>query len=102
VSLPGGPADKLGNRYELWWTVVQIQNLLLGQWDSIRIEVPGIDKVEFELIRGNVRSYHQVKRSAATGKWTLAELASPDIGILQSIEIQLKTPESQYVFRFKQ
>jgi len=98
VSLPGGPADKLGNRYELWWTVVQIQNLLLGQWDSIRIEVPGIDKVEFELIRGNVRSYHQVKRSAATGKWTLAELASPDIGILQSIEIQLKTPESQYVF----
>jgi hypothetical protein len=49
VSLLGGSANKLGNRYELWWTVVQVQNLLLGQWESIRLEVPGSDKIEFEL-----------------------------------------------------
>jgi hypothetical protein len=98
VSLPGGPSDKLGNRYELWWTVVQVQNLLRGQWDSIRVEIPGDDKVEFVLIRDAVRSFHQAKRNAPDGKWTLAELASPTVAILQSIEDHLRTPDSRYVF----
>ena len=70
MPLPGGAADKLGNRYELWWTALQVQNLLRGQWDSIRVEVPGEDKVEFELVRDAVSSFHQAKRSAPNGKWT--------------------------------
>src|ERR1700687_3934694 len=28
MPLPGGPADKLGNRYELWWTISQLQRML--------------------------------------------------------------------------
>jgi len=98
MPLPGGPADKLGNRYELWWTVLQVENLLRGQWDSIRVEVPGDDKVEFELVRDAVHSFHQAKRNAPNGKWTIAELGSTDAGILQSIENHLRVPEVEYVF----
>jgi hypothetical protein len=98
MPLPGGPADKLGDRYELWWTVLQVQNLLRGQWDSIRVEVPGDDKVEFELVRDAVHSFHQAKRNAPNGKWTIAELGSTDAGILQSIESHLRVPEVEYVF----
>lgn len=98
MPLPGGPADKLGNRYELWWTVLQVQNLVRGQWDSIRVEVPGNDKVEFELVRDAVRSFHQAKRNAPDGKWTLAELGSAGTGILQSIAQHLKKADAGYVF----
>ncbi|HUD54494.1 MAG TPA: hypothetical protein VMR02_04665, partial [Terracidiphilus sp.] len=98
MPLPGGAADKLGNRYELWWTVLQVVNLLRGQWDSIRVEVPGDDKVEFELVRDAVRSFHQAKRSAPTGNWTLAEMASADAGILQSIADHLGKPGVEFVF----
>ena len=28
MPLPGGPADKLGNRYENWWTVWQLVRML--------------------------------------------------------------------------
>jgi hypothetical protein len=69
-----------------------------GSVDSIRIEVPGDDKVEFELVRDAVRSFHQAKRNGPDGKWTLAELASPGTGILQSIEDHLRVPEVEYVF----
>ncbi len=98
MPLPGGPADKLGNRYELWWTALQILNLLQGQWDSIRVEVPGNEKVEFELVCDHARSFHQAKMSAPGGKWTLAELASPSIGVLQSVADHLKSPDNRYVF----
>jgi hypothetical protein len=98
VPLPGGPADKLGNRYELWWTVLQVQNILRGQWDSIRVEIPGNDKVEFELVRDTLRSFHQAKRNAPDGKWTLAELGSADAGILQGIAEHLKKADAEYVF----
>ena len=41
MTLPGGPADKLGNRYETWWTVSECVRLLRGGTDTIRIEDPG-------------------------------------------------------------
>ena len=42
MPLPAGRADKLGNRYELWWTVLQLVRMLDGRADSIRIEDPDI------------------------------------------------------------
>lgn len=98
MPLPGGPADKLGNRYELWWTTLQVLNVLQGQWDSIRVEVPGNEKVEFELVCDHTRAFHQAKMSAPGGKWSLAELASPSIGVLQSVADYLKWPDNRYVF----
>ena len=31
MPLTGGAADKLGNRYELWWTVAQLERMLHGE-----------------------------------------------------------------------
>ena len=31
MPLPGGPADKFGNRYEHWWTVLQLVRVIDGQ-----------------------------------------------------------------------
>ena len=32
---PGGEADKLGNRYEVWWTILQFVRILHGLAESI-------------------------------------------------------------------
>ena len=64
MALPGGPADKLGNRYENCWTVNQMVRMLQGFCESIRIENPGIDKAEFALnTEGGIQEWHQAKRS---------------------------------------
>ena len=47
MTLPGGPADKLGNRYEKWWTVSEGVRMLHGDAEAIRIEAPGVEKAEF-------------------------------------------------------
>ena len=58
MPLPGGPADKFGNRYELWWTVSQLVRMLHGQTESIRIEDPGVTKAEFVISSGRQREFH--------------------------------------------
>ena len=74
MTLPGGPAEKLGNRYETWWTVSELVRMLHGDADAIRIEAPGVDKAEFVVTTGAYREFHQVKRSHPNGKWSLAAL----------------------------
>ena len=49
MPLPGGPADKFGNRYERWWTVLQLIRIMDGEAESIRIEDPATNKTEFVL-----------------------------------------------------
>ena len=83
MPLPGGPADKLGNRYETWWTVWQFVRMLQGACESIRIESPIIDKAEFVLSVGAIHEWHQAKRSHSTGRWTLQALAG--LQVLQGI-----------------
>ena len=52
MPLPGGPSEKFGNRYEVWWTVSELLKIIEGQAESIRIEEPTVDKAEF-VIRAN-------------------------------------------------
>ena len=52
MTLPGGPTDKLGNRYEKWWTVSECVCLLRGDTEAIRIEDPGVEKAEFTDVYG--------------------------------------------------
>jgi hypothetical protein len=40
-ALPGGSADKLGNQYEGWWTLLRIGDILTGKATRIRLEPPG-------------------------------------------------------------
>lgn len=98
MSLAGGPADKVGNRYELWWTVLKVMDILRGQWDSIRVEEPGVEKAEFVLRGATEKSLHQAKRQAWDGKWTLAELSAKDNPYLQAIGQQLQDPNTRIVF----
>lgn len=74
MTLPGGAADKIGNRYELRWTVQAFAQLLRGELDLIRLENPGEDCCEFYTASGTTRTYHQVKWQVGAGKWSLALL----------------------------
>lgn len=83
MPLPGGPSNKIGGRYEKWWTVSQLIRIIEGQADSLRIEDPAYPKAEFVLAAGDCREFHQTKRSNPNGKWSLSELQSDHL--LQSI-----------------
>ena len=96
MTLPGGPADKFGNRYEKWWTLSEFVRMLGGETEAIRIEEPGVDKAEFIVTTGLRRELHQVKRSHPNGKWSLAALRAD--GLLQAIGEQLAGNDDQFVF----
>ena len=59
MTLPGGPAEKLGNRYEKWWTLSELVRMLGGETEAIRIEELGVDKAEFVVTTGARRELHQ-------------------------------------------
>ena len=96
MTLPGGPAAKLGNRYEAWWTVRQLLGVLAGQATQIRIETPGDDTAEFVLTVGNTREFHQAKRRHRKGAWTLRRLAEE--GVLQDMFRRLECSSARFVF----
>jgi hypothetical protein len=76
MPLPGGPSDKAGNRYERRWTVHAMLDVLAGQAESIRIEVPGEEGAgaEFRVTVEGVAHWYQAKRQRAMGAWTVAAL----------------------------
>ena len=96
MTLPGGAADKLGNRYEKWWTLSEFVRMLRGDTEAIRIEVPGVDKAEFVVTAGSHRELHQVKRSHPNGKWSLAALRTD--GLLEAIRSHLTNNDDRFVF----
>ena len=96
MTLPGGPADKLGNRYEKWWTLSELVRMVAGEPEAIRIEDLGVDKTEFVVTTGTRRELHQAKRSHPNGKWSLAALRSG--GLLEAIGEQLAGNDNRFVF----
>lgn len=99
MPLPGGPADKAGNRYEGLWTVCQLAEILDGKAESITLEPLGADGtgVEFWVQQGTERVFHQVKRQrSGSGSWTMTALATE--GILATIRDKLAAPCNRFVF----
>ena len=96
MTLPGGPAEKLGNRYEKWWTLSELVRMLGGETEAIRIEDLGVDKTEFVVTSGARRELHQAKCSHPNGKWSLATLRAD--GLLQAIGEQLAGNDDLFVF----
>ena len=96
MTLPGGAADKLGNRYEKWWTLSEFVRMLRGDTEAIRIEAPGVDKAEFVVAAGAHRELHQVKRSHPNGKWSLAALRTD--GLLEALGSHLADNADRFVF----
>ena len=96
MTLPGGAADKLGNRYETWWTLSELVRMLRGETEAIRIEDPGFEKAEFVVTAGSRREFHQAKRSHPNGKWGLRTLQTE--GLLEVIGRHLAGNEDRFVF----
>ena len=96
MMLPGGAAAKLGNRYETWCAVAETVRLLHGETDTLRIEVPGIDKAEFVVAAGTRREAHQAKRSHPAGKWSFAALRAD--GLLRYVGEHLADNNNRFVF----
>ena len=101
-SLPGGAADKLGNRYESWWTLMRVAHVLEGRATCIRLEPPGDEGsgAEFWIDEPDGRWYEQVKNVQAS--WTINRLIKEEVlqrlvGHLASghrIRLVLSTPAS--------
>lgn len=80
MPLPGGEADKLGNRYEGRWTVFCMIDVMEEKADSIRLEEPGEDAFEFFLRKNGELEYHQVKRqNSGRRRWTLSALQDKQV-----------------------
>ncbi len=95
MPLPGGPSDKIGNPYELWWTISQFVRIINKKAESIRIEDPTVDKAEFVITAEGCREFHQVKRRHPDGRWSLSSLQ----GLLQTMFNQLSaSANTRFVF----
>ena len=96
MTRSGGAAAKLGLRYEKCWTLSELVRMLRGETDSLRLEPPGADGVEFIVKAGRQQEFHQAKRSHRSGRWTHAMLASS--GVLESIGKLLIGNQHRFVF----
>jgi hypothetical protein len=87
--LPGGSADKLGNEYESWWTLVRVADILTGKAARIRLEPPLPEGagIEFWIDEQGTRWYEQVKDAPAGGSWTIGRLIRE--GVLASVKEHL-------------
>lgn len=99
MPLPGGEADKLGNRYEGRWTVFCMINVMDEKADSIRLEIPGEDAFEFFVCRDGKLECHQVKRQkGGRGRWTLSALQDKQVQVLSDFWKSLSNPDVSCVF----
>jgi hypothetical protein len=76
----GGDSDKLGNRYEGWWTVHNLIDVLAG--DAVALQPEAYEEsigVEFiKTLRDGTDEFHSVKRQRAGAGWTLNALTGLD------------------------
>lgn len=99
MPLPGGEADKLGNRYEGRWTVFSMIDVMEEKADSIRLEQPGEDAFEFFVSRGGRTECHQVKRQrSGRGSWTLSALETHQVKVLSGFWQSLNDPNNNCFF----
>jgi len=99
MAFAGGVSDKLGNRYEGRWTVHCMIDVMDGKTDSISLEPPGIDGIEFFMRREGKLEYHQVKRQrSGRGRWTLSALEDTQVQVLSDFWKHLSNPDVSCVF----
>jgi hypothetical protein len=99
MPLPGGEADKLGNRYEGRWTVYCMIDVMDEKADYIELEKPGEDAFEFFLKRNGQLECHQVKRQiAGRGQWTVSSLENNQNHVLSNFWTTLQNQSANCVF----
>jgi hypothetical protein len=73
---PGGEADKLGNRYEGFWTIYNLLDLLRGTATEVVVE-PMTDGLGVEFVKslpGGIREFHSVKIRTTKNYWGFDKL----------------------------
>ena len=87
TAMPGGAADKAGNRYEHLWVVLRITDMLEGRASQIRLEPPGVagTGIEFTLDIEGVTWGEQTK--SETSNWTINSLIRK--GVLGAAKAQI-------------
>lgn len=91
----GGEADKVGNRYEILWTVKCLLAILEDKADRIHLEPSGPEGngIEFLLIKGDLVEHHQAKQGSS---WTLTRLGTE--GVLSHLQRKLRDPNARFVY----
>lgn len=94
----GGYYNKIGNRYELKWTVLSILQVLNEERDDITLEPIGEEGTgcEFTLTRGEVSEYHQVKRQNSNNYWSLSLLNKE--GVLETAYRKTQSMHKEFYF----
>lgn len=89
--LGGGIADKVGNEFELRWTLIEVLRVLRGLADEIRLEPFNEDAggLEFRITTAHVDEWHQCKRQRTAGSWTIKSLT--DAGVLSAFANKLSS-----------
>lgn len=73
----GGPADKLGNRFEGIWTVDVLLDLIWGKYTSVTVEPIGHEDAGIEFVAvtsTGVDEHYSIKRQHFEGHWTVVRL----------------------------
>lgn len=100
MPLPGGAADKFGNRYEALWTVYCLLRVLNEEAACISLETVGAlgAGVEFVLtLKDEIPEFHQVKRqNGGQGPWSLSNLEAA--GVLSTFRSKFSDSTSRCVF----
>ena len=100
MPLAGGPADKVGNRYELKWVVNQFIRLLEGELNRLTVEHIGSEGDRIEFLTQSKEGHeegHQVKRQqAGKGYWTIADLSREHV--LEGMQKHALSGKRTFVF----
>jgi hypothetical protein len=99
--IPGGRADKFGNRFERLWVVSLALDVLEGHLSTIKWEPLGVEGEGVECVvtqTDGLKIYHQCKlQNGNDGKWSVAELGAN--GVLQNAKIKLEAdPRCKFAF----
>jgi hypothetical protein len=96
--IPGGIADKLGNRYEAKWLVRSLMDVIADKahwlnFESVETDYQGF---EFAVGRGEITEWHQNKINAPSGNWTINALKKE--GVLKTFFNRLSGDENAHCF----
>jgi hypothetical protein len=96
--IPGGIADKLGNRYEAKWVVRSLMDVIADKahwlnFESVETEYKGF---EFAIARGEITEWHQTKVNSPAGNWTINALKKE--GVLKAFSNRLSAGENEHCF----
>ena len=96
--IPGGQADKLGNRYEAKWLVRCLMDVIANKANWLKFE--GVETeyqgFEFAIGRGDITEWHQTKINSPSGNWTINALKRE--GVLKAFSNRLSTDENAHCF----